>query len=122
MYLFEIGTLSCFFIHVYGCGEAFPECWVAGNSHFFFFLSCCSFSLAVWYIPMFASWMWLCEGALRHSLILFRAVFDIGVLSCCCSLEESPLRRQCVSIWRGEVVVAGVWCRVILGFRRLVCK
>lgn len=36
MYLFEIGTLSCFFIHVYGCGEAFPECWVAGNSHFFF--------------------------------------------------------------------------------------
>lgn len=36
MYLFEIGTLSCFFVHVYGCGEAFPECWVAGNSHFFF--------------------------------------------------------------------------------------
>lgn len=45
MYLFEIGTLSCFFIHVYGCGEAFPECWVAGNSHSFlsfllFFLPC----------------------------------------------------------------------------------
>lgn len=53
MYLFEIGTLSCFFIHVYGCGEAFPECWVAGNSHFFFFLSCSSFSLAVWYIPRY---------------------------------------------------------------------
>lgn len=50
MYLFEIGTLSCFFVHVYGCGEAFPERWVAGNSHFFFSFFC-SFSLAVWYIP-----------------------------------------------------------------------
>lgn len=90
----------------------------------FSFLSCCSFSLAVWYIPRYVCFVDVVVRGRTSSLSgrFFDAVFDIRVLSCCCSLEESLLRRQCVSIWRGEVVVAGVWCRVILGFRRLVCK
>lgn len=102
--------------------KRFQNAGSRGTAIFLFFLVVLSPLRYSIYLGMFASWMWLCEGALRHSLILFRAVFDIGVLSCCCSLEESLLRRQCVSIWRGEVVVAGVWSRVILGFRRLVCK
>lgn len=122
MYLFEIGTLSCFFIHVYGCGEAFPECWVAGNSHFLsFFLVVLSPLRYGIYLCLLRGWG--CARAHFVTLwLVFGAVLDTGVLSCCCSLEEFLLRRQCVSIWRGEVVVAGVWCRVILGFRRLVCK
>lgn len=70
MYLFEIGTLSCFFIHVYGCGEAFPECWVAGNSHFFLFFLVVLSPLRYGIYLMFASWKWLCEGALRHPLVV----------------------------------------------------
>lgn len=82
MYLFEIGTLSCFFVHVYGCGEAFPECWVAGNSHFFF-------SFLLFFLPcgMVYTICLLrgCGCARAHFVTLwsfFGAVLDTGVLSC----------------------------------------
>lgn len=60
MYLFEIGTLSCFFVHVYGCGEAFPECWVAGNSHFFF-------SFLLFFLPCGIVYTYVCfvDGVVR---------------------------------------------------------